>query len=111
MKLQFAAALAALAFAGAAFAQPPAGGGAPSPEMRAARQAVMESCAADMKTLCDGKDPASKCQTVTSQAATLKLLPAIVRPGVDAVALYEEAGLKARRVVYSCASDQPPPHR
>jgi hypothetical protein len=58
MKLQLAAAVAALAFAGAALAQPPAGGGggqAPSPEMQAARQAVQQSCAADMKTLCDGK--------------------------------------------------------
>jgi hypothetical protein len=58
MKLQLAAALAAVAFAGAALAQPPAGGGggqAPSPEMQAARQAMMQACAADMKTLCDGK--------------------------------------------------------
>jgi hypothetical protein len=62
-------------------------------------------------TLCDGKDPASKCQTVTSEAATLKLLPAIVRPGVDAVALYDEPELKGKRVIYSFASDKPPPFK
>ena len=60
MKLKVMIVLAALAAGGAAFAQdppPPGGGpgGAPSPEMRAARQAVMGSCATDMKTLCDGK--------------------------------------------------------
>jgi hypothetical protein len=56
MKFQIAAVVTALALAGAAFAQPPAGGGqAPSPEMQAARQAMMQACSADMKTLCDGK--------------------------------------------------------
>jgi hypothetical protein len=61
MKLRIATTLAALALAGAALAQPPAGGGgggggqAPSPEMQAARQAMMQACAADMKSLCDGK--------------------------------------------------------
>jgi hypothetical protein len=63
MKLQIAAALSALAVAGAAMAQdappPPGGGmgpgGPPSPEMMAARQAMRQACAADMKTLCDGK--------------------------------------------------------
>jgi hypothetical protein len=60
-------------------------------------------------TLCEGRDPASKCQTVNGPAAKLKVEPSIARPGVDAVALYEEAGLKGRRVVYSFASDQPPP--
>ena len=59
MKLQIAVALAALSIGGAAFAQePPAGGGdrpAPSPEMMAARQAMRQACAADAKTLCDGK--------------------------------------------------------
>jgi hypothetical protein len=58
MKLRIAITLAALAAAGSTFAQPPAGaGGTPSPEMQAARQAVMQACAADMKTLCDGKQP------------------------------------------------------
>ena len=58
MKLRIATTLAALALAGAALAQQPAGGGggqSPSPEMQAARKAMMEACAADMKTLCDGK--------------------------------------------------------
>jgi hypothetical protein len=56
MKLRIAITLAALAIGGAAFAQdPPAGGGGPSPEMQAARQAMMQACSADMKTLCDGK--------------------------------------------------------
>lgn len=64
MKLQIAITLAALAIGGAAFAQEPAGGGgpggggrpAPSPEMQAARQAMRQACATDMKTLCDGKE-------------------------------------------------------
>ena len=61
MKLQLATMLGALALAGAAFAQQPpppgpGGGPAPSPEMQAARQAMREACAADMKTLCDGKE-------------------------------------------------------
>jgi hypothetical protein len=55
MKLRIAITLAALAVAGSAFAQPPAGGQSPSPEMQAARKAMMEACAADTKTLCDGK--------------------------------------------------------
>jgi hypothetical protein len=47
----------AMAAATSAFAQPPAGGDrpAPSPEMQAARESMMKACAADMKTLCDGK--------------------------------------------------------
>jgi len=52
MKLQILTTLAALAVAGAAFAQQPA----PSPEMQAAREAMTKACAADMKTLCDGKE-------------------------------------------------------
>ena len=56
MKLRIAITLAALAMAGSAFAQPPGGGGGPpSPEMQAARKAMMESCAADQKTLCGDK--------------------------------------------------------
>jgi hypothetical protein len=51
MKLTIATALAALTMAGAALAQPPA----PSPEMAAAREAMMKACATDAKTLCDGK--------------------------------------------------------
>jgi hypothetical protein len=59
MKLCIAITLAALAAAGSAFAQQPPpgpGGGGPTPEMQAARQAMREACAADMKTLCDGKE-------------------------------------------------------
>ncbi len=47
--------------AGAASAQegaggpPPGGGQGPSPEMRALFQAARDACAADAKTLCDGK--------------------------------------------------------
>lgn len=52
MKLLVTTALAAFAMAGAALAQPPA----PSPEMAAAREAMMKACATDMKTLCDGKE-------------------------------------------------------
>ena len=52
MKLRITLTLAALAVAGSALAQPPA----PSPEMQAARQAMRQACAADMKTLCDGKE-------------------------------------------------------
>ncbi|HEY0437024.1 MAG TPA: hypothetical protein VGC92_10310 [Phenylobacterium sp.] len=58
MKLQILTTLAALAVAGAALAQPapaPGGGAAPSPEMQAAREAMMKSCAADAKTLCADK--------------------------------------------------------
>jgi hypothetical protein len=59
MKLTIAIAVAALTIAGGAFAQPAGGGGggqAPSPEMQAARKAMTEACAADMKSLCDGKE-------------------------------------------------------
>jgi len=58
MKLQILALVGALSLAGAAAAQPPPGGGgqAPSPEMQAARQAVREACAADMQSLCAGKE-------------------------------------------------------
>jgi hypothetical protein len=52
MKLSILFALGALAAGGAAFAQEPGG---PTPAMAAARQAVMAACAADLKTLCDGK--------------------------------------------------------
>lgn len=56
MKIRIAISLAALAVAGSAIAQPPAGGGGgQSPEVQAARQAMMQACAADAKTLCDGK--------------------------------------------------------
>jgi hypothetical protein len=63
MKLTIATTFAAVALAGAAFAQqpPPGGGGGPggppSPEMQAARQAMREACAADMKANCADKQP------------------------------------------------------
>jgi hypothetical protein len=46
-----------MAAATSAFAQPPAGEGrpAPSPEMQAARESMMKACAADMQSLCQGK--------------------------------------------------------
>jgi hypothetical protein len=48
----------ALAAATGALAQPPEGGGgrrAMTPEMQAARQAMMSACAADAKSLCPDK--------------------------------------------------------
>ena len=70
MKLRIATTLAALALAGAAFAQQPGGGGgqAPSPEMQAARQAMMQACSADMKTLCDGKQGREMMQCLRGSA-------------------------------------------
>jgi hypothetical protein len=69
MKLRITLTLAAMAVAGAAFAQPPAGGGAgPSPEMQAARQAMMQACSADMKTLCDGKQGREMMQCMRENA-------------------------------------------
>jgi membrane-bound inhibitor of C-type lysozyme len=62
-------------------------------------------------TLCEGRKAAGRCQTVNGAAAHLKLEPKIVRPGVDAVALYDKPGLRGRRVIYSFASDLPPPFR
>lgn len=62
-------------------------------------------------TICDGREPTSRCQTINGAAPQLKLEPTIARPGVDAVALYERPGLKGRRVVYSFASNRPPPFR
>lgn len=67
MKLRIALTLAALACAGSAFAQPP-GGGPPSPEMQAARQAMMQACAADAKTLCDGKQGREMMQCLRGSA-------------------------------------------
>jgi len=47
--------VATLMSAGAAVAQPP-GGPQQSPEAQAARAAMIKSCAADIKSLCDGKE-------------------------------------------------------
>jgi hypothetical protein len=96
MKLRIAIALGALAIAGSAFAQPPGGGGGgggqpPSPEMQAARQAMQQACAADAKTLCDGKAPgretmmclrdnadkvSAPCKDATSKMMALRRPPA-----------------------------------
>jgi hypothetical protein len=46
---------AALAAPALALAQAPPGDGAPSPDMRAARQAARQACAPDMATLCQGQ--------------------------------------------------------
>ncbi len=54
MKLKSIALLAALA-AAPVFAQAPPAGGGPSPEVRAALEAMRTACANDQKTLCDGK--------------------------------------------------------
>ena len=57
MKLQIAVALAAFSLGGSALAQEaPGGPPAPTPEQQAARQAMRQACAADMKTFCDGKE-------------------------------------------------------
>ena len=74
----------ALAGAGAAYAQPPAGGAPASPEVQAARAAVRTACAADVKTLCaDAQGPAVNQCLRTNQskvsadcAAALAKLPA-----------------------------------
>jgi hypothetical protein len=57
MKLTPMIVLAALSVGTAAFAQtpPPGGGPAPTPEMQAARKAMMEACATDRQTLCADK--------------------------------------------------------
>jgi hypothetical protein len=57
MKLTPMIILVALAAASTAAAQQGGGGGGgvPSPEMRAARDAMVQACAADAKSLCDGK--------------------------------------------------------
>ncbi|HEY5411001.1 MAG TPA: hypothetical protein VIJ94_09785 [Caulobacteraceae bacterium] len=62
-----------------------------------------------MWTLCEGGEVASRCQTVDGQAPELKLSPQIVRPGINALALYDQPGLKGRRVIYSFTADRPAP--
>jgi hypothetical protein len=56
MKLTSLIALAVLAVGGAAHAQGQGGGGGLSPEVHAAREAMAQACAADGKTLCEGKE-------------------------------------------------------
>lgn len=56
---------ATLCLATGALAQMP-GGGAPSPEMIAAREAMQKACDADMKKLCSGKDGREAMQCLRS---------------------------------------------
>jgi hypothetical protein len=71
LKLMIAAG--AMAAATSAFAQPPAGGDrpAPSPQMQAARETVMRACAADFKTLCEGKEGRERMMCVRDNADKL----------------------------------------
>ncbi len=62
-----------------------------------------------MWTLCEGGEVASRCQTVQGQAPELRLAPQIARPGLNALALYDQPGLKGRRLIYSFAADRPAP--
>jgi hypothetical protein len=64
MKLRITLTLATLAVAGSALAQPPAA----TPEMQAARAAMRQACAADMKTLCDGKEGREMMQCMRASA-------------------------------------------
>ncbi len=75
------------------------------------RQGFMARSAAStgLWTLCEGGEVASRCQTVDGQAPDLKLAPQIVRPGLNALALYDQPGLKGRRVIYSFPADRPAP--
>jgi hypothetical protein len=70
-----------------------------------ARSAASKS----MWTLCEGGEVASRCQTVNGQTPELRFAPQLVRPGVNALALYDQPGLKGRRVVYSFTADHPAP--
>ena len=71
----------------------------------AARSAVSTG----LWTLCEGGEVASRCQTIDGQAPELKLSPEIVRPGLNALALYDQPGLKGRQVIYSFPADRPAP--
>ncbi|RAK61531.1 hypothetical protein DJ021_17850 [Phenylobacterium hankyongense] len=68
MKLTPLIVLAALAAASAAYAQ---GGGGMTPEMQAAREAMTKACAADAKTLCDGKERRELMMCLHDNAAKL----------------------------------------
>ena len=69
MKFKSIALLAALA-AAPVFAQAPPGGG-PSPEVRAALEAMRTACANDQKTLCDGKQGREVNQCLRANEAKL----------------------------------------
>ncbi len=61
-------AFAALATAGAAYAQ---GGGGLSPEVHAARDAVRKACAAESRSLCAGKEQRETMACLRDNAAKL----------------------------------------
>jgi hypothetical protein len=69
MKLTPLIALAALAAAGAAYAQ--GGGGGLSPEVHAARDAVRKACAAESQSLCSGKEQRGMMVCLRDNAAKL----------------------------------------
>ncbi|MDB5452809.1 MAG: hypothetical protein JWO33_1387, partial [Caulobacteraceae bacterium] len=60
-----------LATASAAIAQPQGGGGGLSPEVHASREAVRQACAADLKSLCDGKEGREVMMCLRDNAAKL----------------------------------------
>ena len=62
-----------------------------------------------MWTLCEGGEVVSRCQTVDGQAPELRFAPQLVRPGLNALALYDQPGLKGRSIVYSFPADRPAP--
>ncbi len=62
-----------------------------------------------MWTLCEGGEVVSRCQTVDGQAPELRFAPQLVRPGLNALALYEQPGLRGRSIVYSFPADRPAP--
>ena len=71
--------------------------------------AARSAASTGMWTLCEGAEVASRCQTVNGPTPELKLSPQIARPGLNALALYDQPGLKGRQVIYSFAADRPAP--
>ena len=60
-------------------------------------------------TLCEGGEVVSRCQTVGGYEYELRFAPQLVRPGLNALALYDQPGLKGQRIVYSFPADRPAP--
>jgi hypothetical protein len=71
MKLMPMIVLAALSAAGAAYAQAGGGGGGLSPEVHAAREAMMKACASDAQSLCAGKERRELMMCLRDNAAKL----------------------------------------
>lgn len=71
--------------------------------------AARSAASTGMWTLCEGGEVASRCQTVDGQARELKLSPQIVRPGLNALELYDQPGFKGDRIIYSFPADRPAP--